>query len=294
MDKLSTAMQAFVDAEGLGHTDGLTDTKLQGVSFYHSRHSSARRPLLYQSGIIIMGQGHKSIHLSEHNVKYSAGDYLVIGVPLPLECEAIADDGKPLLSLCIDVDLPLLRTLVKELNINKLKPIDKPKNNCGLQLCKLDNTIEDSCIRLLNCLLDETDMRVLGKDIVKEIIYRVLNGPQADTLIGLVQQESHYAKIAQVLDAVHANVANPITVESLSQEANMSVSSFHRAFKEVTMESPIQYIKKLRLAKAKDLIQLEGKRSSDAANLVGYSSKSQFFREFKRRYNHSPSQVIFD
>ncbi|MDF4802162.1 helix-turn-helix transcriptional regulator, partial [Vibrio parahaemolyticus] len=51
---------------------------------------------------------------------------------------------------------------------------------------------------------------------------------------------------------------------------------------------PLQYIKKVRLNKARDLIQLEGKRVNDAARLVGYSSPSQFSREYKRHFNETP------
>ncbi len=43
--------------------------------------------------------------------------------------------------------------------------------------------------------------------------------------------------------------------------------------------------------KAKELIQLEGLRSNDAARRVGYSSPSQFSREFKRHFNTTPRAV---
>jgi AraC-like DNA-binding protein len=54
------------------------------------------------------------------------------------------------------------------------------------------------------------------------------------------------------------------------------------------MESPLQYLKKVRLNKAKELIQVEGKRVNDAARLVGYTSPSQFSREYKRHFNETP------
>lgn len=69
----------------------------------------------------------------------------------------------------------------------------------------------------------------------------------------------------------------------------MSVSAFHQAFRNVTLESPLQYIKKVRLNKARELIQLEGgRRVNDAARLVGYTSPSQFSREYKRHFNETP------
>ena len=71
----------------------------------------------------------------------------------------------------------------------------------------------------------------------------------------------------------------------------MSVSAFHQAFRAVTLESPLQYIKKVRLNKAKELIQIEGKRVSEAALIVGYNSSSQFSREYKRHFNQTPAQA---
>ena len=71
----------------------------------------------------------------------------------------------------------------------------------------------------------------------------------------------------------------------------MSTSAFHRAFKDVTAESPIQYLKKVRLAKAKDLLSAGQARASQVASMVGYTSPSQFSREFKRHFDCSPSDV---
>jgi AraC-like DNA-binding protein len=71
----------------------------------------------------------------------------------------------------------------------------------------------------------------------------------------------------------------------------MGVSSFHRAFKEVTGDSPVQYLKKIRLLKAKGLLVLEGRRVDEAAYEVGYASPSQFSREFKRYFQVPPSEA---
>ncbi|MGF1695690.1 AraC family transcriptional regulator [Vibrio lamellibrachiae] len=286
METLTSAMQAYAHSNGLTATEGIFQTKLDGVSFYYAPTSSPRRPLLYQSGIIIMGQGSKRIHLAENAVSYGVGDYLVIGVPLPLECEAFNDNDEPLLSLCVDVDLPLLNKLVDQLDVSVPKTSTR-----GLQKAQVTDDLSDACIRLLKCLQDDAETKILGTDLVKEIVYRVLIGPQGNTLMGLVAQDSHYSRIAKVLNRLHGNFSSPVNVDELAQDANMSVSAFHRAFKEVTCESPMQYVKKVRLDKAKELITVEGKRASEAANLVGYSSQSQFFREFKRHFQLSPSQM---
>jgi AraC-like DNA-binding protein len=72
----------------------------------------------------------------------------------------------------------------------------------------------------------------------------------------------------------------------------MSVSAFHKAFKEITADSPLQYLKKIRLSRARDLIVQQNMKAYLAADAVGYESPSQFSREFKRHFGQNPAEVI--
>lgn len=289
MNNIASLMRSYVDTKALSQLEGSISTGLPGVHFYRASQGSLRQPLLYQSGIIIIGQGYKVIYLGDQKVRYGSGDYLVLGVPLPLECEAHSENGQPILGLAIDVELQTLHQMVNQLHQTGFVPqCDRCSPECGLKSVNLDDDMVNTCERLLKVLHNETEMAILGSSVVQEIVYRILTGPQGHTLFGLVQHDGHYARIARALNRVHADYASVITVESLAGDANMSVSAFHRAFRQVTLESPLQYLKKVRLVKAKELITLGGKRASDAARLVGYSSPSQFSREFKRHFNQTP------
>jgi AraC-like DNA-binding protein len=68
----------------------------------------------------------------------------------------------------------------------------------------------------------------------------------------------------------------------------MSGSVFHHHFKLVTASSPLQYIKRIRLDRAKALMTLDGYNAGSAARAVGYESASQFGREFKRLFGVTP------
>lgn len=290
MLNIAHAMQTYADRMNLNSLEGSIETTIPGVRFYRCSTSSSRQPLVYQSGIIIVGQGRKVIHFPDHQIQYGAGDYLVVGVPMPLECEAFTDNGLPILGILIDVNAPLLHKLVSLLRQHQCyKNIEKKA--IGVQSAALEPHLIEVCCRLLSILSNSLEAEVLGNDIVKELIYRVLCGPQGQTLIGLAQHDGHYARVAKALTTIHADYAEAITVENLAENVNMSVSSFHRAFKQVTFESPLQYLKKIRLVKAKELITINGRRANEAAHLVGYTSPSQFSREFKRHFNHSPSAL---
>ncbi|KGS12445.1 AraC family transcriptional regulator, partial [Pseudomonas coronafaciens] len=61
-------------------------------------------------------------------------------------------------------------------------------------------------------------------------------------------------------------------------------------FKRSTLLSPVQYLKRLRLLKAQQLLVAEGLNVAQAALKVGYQSASQFSREYKRYFERSPGE----
>lgn len=289
MGQIGELMQAYVDQHDLHELDGVHCTPIDGVYFYRGMRDKARFPMTYSSGIILMGQGSKNIYLGGQCMSYQPGTYLVVGVPLPLECEAFTDNGKPLLSVCIDVAPELLHRLVDQLQRLDVNTTPCASDlSCGLSAVTLPATMEAACMRLLHTMNNPIDAEVLGVSIVEEIVYRVLVGVKGHVLFDLARHDGRYARIARTLRQMHQDYAAPVTVESLAESANMSVSSFHRAFRQVTEESPLQYLKKVRLNRAKELITLEGKRASEAARLVGYTSPSQFSREYKRHFEATP------
>jgi AraC-like DNA-binding protein len=149
----------------------------------------------------------------------------------------------------------------------------------------------DATSRLLTCLRDPLDAKVLGSAAVHEIVYRVLRGEKGRVLYNLTQHQTPYAAVARALERIHNEYRESLTVDSLAQENAMSVSSFHRAFKRVTGDSPLQYLKKIRLDKAKGLLVHDKMRVNNVAYEVGYESPSQFSREFKRYFKVPPSEA---
>jgi len=289
MPTIASMLQQYAEHNDLLNFEGVTKTIIPGVYFHRASKSSPRQPLIYNSGIILVGQGHKIIHFPDHQIKYGAGDYLVLGVPVPLECEAFTDNGLPVMGVVIDINPATLHKLVNQMGEHT--PFTSGQMS-GVQSAKIDGAMEQVTHRLLSALNSPLEADIFGEDIIKELVYRVLCGPQGNTLIGLAMHDGHYARIARTLSTMHKSYADQITVEGLAEEVNMSVSSFHRAFKQVTFESPLQYLKKVRLAKAKELITSNGSKANEAALKVGYTSPSQFSREFKRHFNKTPSEVL--
>ncbi|NSB13734.1 helix-turn-helix domain-containing protein [Clostridium beijerinckii] len=83
-------------------------------------------------------------------------------------------------------------------------------------------------------------------------------------------------------------------MEELAKSNNMSVSSLHHKFKEVTTMGTLQYQKELRLREARRLMLRESLDITSAAMAFGYESSSQFSREYKRLFGKSPLRDIRD
>lgn len=293
MSDLVSLMQRYVEQNQLHDLEGGVNTEVPGVRFYRSTHSTNKTPFVYESGIIILGQGYKTITIgNEHRVTYGANDYLVAGVPMPLECESLATPEEPILGLSIHIEHTLLMRLVSQLDEHGMEYPTQKKGQCGVQSVRMNERMLNSCQRMMHALLHPIEAKVLGQSLIEDILFCVLTGTEGHVLVELARYEGHYARIAKALAKIHSHYNEPLSVQALSEVSNMSISAFHHAFRAVTMESPLQYLKKVRLNKAKQLIQVEGVRVTEAAMKVGYVSPSQFSREFKRHFNQTPKEHV--
>lgn len=269
---------------------GFIETYLTNVRFFWSTEHVPRAPLPHCRGIIIIGQGHKVGFLNGREFRYDENHYLISSVPTSYECETFASEDKPVLGILIDFDLSRLSEIVEKIQSHHPEIVSSQEAvTYGVEPIELSSMMQQATGRLLDCLQSKMDSDVLGQGIIDEILYCALLSKHGHALADLTRQDTQYARIAQSLTHIHENYMNNILVAELAEISHMSLSSFHRAFKVVTGETPLQYLKKVRLNQARFLIIREGLRVNTAAARVGYDSVSQFSREFKRHFEISPS-----
>ena len=273
--------------------DGAYESRLKGVLVFQETEHVRRRPMVYDPGICIVAQGHKIGYLGGRKFRYDANNYLVTTVTMPFECESFASPEEPLRGLYIYIDMGQLHDLVGRMG---LQPPVGNESEKGLQRgigpAVMDEEMAAATARLVKSLQSEAEAQILGPGLVREILYRALCGTQAPVLYALAMHGGAFSQVAHVLKVMQNDYAAKLDVEKLASTARMSASAFHRAFKEVTADSPMQYLKKLRLTKARDLMVQENMKAYIAADQVGYESSSQFSREFKRYFGQSPAEMI--
>ncbi len=246
-----------------------------------------RSAIAYEPGIFIVVQGRKTGYLGRRKFVYDANNFLVLTVPLPFECEVEATPEEPLLGLKIGVTPATVAELLMQME--HPAPGKPRKRLQAIEAAPLDEALSDCTERLLKCLRSADDTRILGPQIVREITYRVLLGPLGHNLRVLAAPHTHFGQISRVLNRIHSDYSRVFDVGALARDAGMSPSAFHAHFKAVTSSSPLQYLKNIRLHKARMLMVNAGVSAGAAAMQVGYESASQFSREFKRLFGDGPA-----
>lgn len=95
--------------------------------------------------------------------------------------------------------------------------------------------------------------------------------------------------VKKIINYLNENYENKISLDQIAHNMYLSPVYISKIFKEETGESPINYLIKIRLEKARDiLLTLEGGSIKSIANSVGYEDVYHFSKLFKKYYGISP------
>lgn len=270
--------------------DGIFDTAIHGLRCIKLSAPSMQLPAVYEPSICVIVQGRKQVLLAEEIYHYAPPQFLAVSVDLPLLGEVLeASEQQPYLCLQIEIDARQIGELIAQATGTQ-----RPRNDTarGLFVGKLDAATQDAILRLTRLLDAPKDIPVLAPLLLREIHYRLLSGDYGPAIAQVAVAGSNMHTIGQIIRRMKTNLAAPIRVEELAEMANMSQSSFHEHFKAVTAMSPLQYMKRLRLTEARQIL-LSGKAdAASTAYRVGYESASQFSREYARMFGAPPMRDI--
>ncbi len=96
--------------------------------------------------------------------------------------------------------------------------------------------------------------------------------------------------ISIAINFIHTNFERDISLGNIAKFVFLSPSYFTRAFKEETGMSPINYLLKVRIERAKELLADTGLKISDIALSVGFSNQQRFNEMFKKYTHLTPLQ----
>lgn len=96
--------------------------------------------------------------------------------------------------------------------------------------------------------------------------------------------------IQRVIDDMHQNLGEKLTVEDMARTAMFSKFHFSRIFMQVTGTSPGRFLTALRIQRAKHLLVSTSLKVIDISQEVGYSSVGTFVWRFSNSVGVSPSR----
>lgn len=266
--------------------DAVSQTVIPKLSLMKSETRKVKASTVYMPSLCLIVQGRKEVLLDYELYTYSPSEYLAVSVELPVVGQITeASKEKPYLGLSIELD-PLA---VSEMLVHAP---EHGTTSRGLFVGKTDEGLADCILRLVRLLESPADVPFMSHLIFKEFYYRLLKSPHGWNLAQLAMTGSSMQRIAKVIKVLKTDFARNMRIEEMAEIANMSQSSFHHHFKEVTAMSPLQFQKRLRLTEARRIMLAEQADAASTAFRVGYESPSQFSREYSRMFGAPPLSDI--
>lgn len=266
-------------------------TAIPNLTFYRREAPTQPEICMVEPGIALLVQGAKRVLLGDEVYPYDIKRFLITSLDLPAMMQIVeASSDTPYLGLVLKLDLRVVVELMVQSRLPP--PPGRQPSGRGMVLGETTPLLLDAFKRLLD-LLDEPDaIPVLAPLIQREIYYRLLMDDQGSRLWQIASVGSQSHRIARAIDWLKSNYARPLRIDELAGHVQMSTSSFHQHFRQLTAMSPLQFQKWLRLNEARRLMLSEHLDAATAAFRVGYESPSQFSREYGRLFGAPPRRDI--
>ena len=263
------------------------DAGFFGVKFFRRNnvdfiHMCVQKPCIF---FVVNGEKHINIHSKDFLIEKGCYNITYIDYPISSYFSNISEDN-PYLSIYLPVDNKIISEIIKDIE-------NIPNNSFkGISSHKADESLLEAYERLIDLYEKQDNNTFLAELTLKEIYYRILTGPAGADLKSLFTSDSQSNKIYKAVEYITENYKDRLTINDIAAKVNMAPSTFFRVFKQITLISPLQYQKRLRLYEAQRLMLAESLTATEAAYNVGYESITQFTREYKKIFNSSPAKNI--
>ena len=265
-------------------------TAVPGLTLYQNTVPTAPNPCTYAPSLLLIPQGKKRVDLGKQSYVFGGSTFLLTSIDLPIisrVCAASAE--KPYLAFFLKLDMGMVRDVLHSEEVHIPAP---PHGTRGMVLGEATAALLAPCLRLVQILNTPQDVPFFSKLLHREIIYRLLQGPQGDRLRSVATLADQSYRTAKAVTWLRDNFKKTLNVEELASMTGMSRSTLNHHFRGLTAMSPLQFQKQLRLHAARQKMLTEEVDAASAAFDVGYESPSQFNREYKRFFGQPPMRDI--
>jgi AraC-like DNA-binding protein len=273
----------------MGHIQEVS-TIVPGLTLYQNTVPTAPNPCTYAPSLLLIPQGKKRVDLGKQSYVFGESTFLLTSIDLPIISRVCAASvEKPYLAFFLKLDMGMVRDVLHSEEVHIPSP---PVGTSGMVLGQATVELLTPCLRMMQTLQTPQDVPFFAKLLQREIIYRLLQGPQGDRLRSVATLADQSYRTAKAVTWLRDNFKKTLNVDELASMTGMSRSTLNHHFRGLTAMSPLQFQKQLRLHTARQKMLTEELDAASAAFEVGYESPSQFNREYKRFFGQPPMRDI--
>ena len=123
---------------------------------------------------------------------------------------------------------------------------------------------------------------------IKELILLLLQTDKSETIEELISN-LFSPRQANLKDIIQNHLFSNLSMTELAKLAGLSISSFKRDFQNIYNDTPANYLRIIKMEKAKDLLKQSDYSVSDICFQIGFNDTSHFTKTFKKYTKQSPS-----
>ncbi|GGB11664.1 AraC family transcriptional regulator [Brucella endophytica] len=266
------------------HATQLEGASIPRVSLHAAQKESWPVGVLYQPMLGIVLRGTKRVVIGDRTLRYDSNHFFIASIDVPASRVTIEDlPEAPYVAVRLAIDQDILSDLVVDI-AGKAEG-----DTIAFAVGAMTPELLDAWSRMLRLFDAPDEIDTLAPLIEREILFRLLQGPQGALLRQAARAGSRISQVRDAIAHLRTNLDRVVRIEELVEIAGMSVATFHRHFRAATAMSPLQYQKTLRLQEARRLL-LADTDATSAAFAVGYESASQFSREYTRMFGTPPAR----
>jgi AraC-like DNA-binding protein len=290
-DDLAEALKRAVRAYGDRHAnaDGLAMPPVPGLRIMRKYEPSGPMRSMYRPLVCLVLQGAKLMAVGREQRLFRERQSVILGIDAPVIGQVVeASRHQPYLAVAIELDMEIMQGVALEIGATQASS----ESESTLFVETLDDTILNCAVRLMRLIDHPEAISVVRPAVLRELHYWLLTSTHGPNLRRLCLPNSHTERITRAINILRADFRKPITVERLASAADLGLTAFRRHFRALTSLSPNQFQKQLRLLEARRLMMTQGYGASRAAFEVGYSSASQFSRDYARMFGSPPREDL--
>ncbi len=227
--------------------------------------------------------------IGDHIGEYGDGDLVLIGPNLPHTwvSRSKLDEARPHHALVMWFRPEWAAPLIG--GLKELEPVGEmlSRASAGLQFSPTAAATARPAIETLFARRGED--RLLALLTVLALLAR---DREASPLATVVTHEdsADRTRIDRVLDHIHVNYADGISIDALADIAALSPSGLHRLFRRHTRQAVSDYVTRLRIGEACALLSGTSRPIAHVASDVGYNTLANFNRQFRALKGMTPRE----